>query len=154
MKEQTEVNVRKKEKKNEGNVAIGCCVVVFIVLIVVIVWGVQKSSKTNEPTPTNKSQSSDEIKNIGSEAKLHIDDVPYIFVAINKSSGQEMNKFFLANDSTGLAELQLGNRIFKVDNDTKVKILDVAVWDGLYEIRILDGSNAGKSGWTSTAFVK
>jgi len=140
----------------ENNKAVGCCVLIFIILIVAIIWAVvgRESPKTNEPTKTNQNQNSDEIKSIGSEAKLHIDNIPYIFVAIDKTSGQKMNKSFLANDSTGLAELQLGNRIFKVNNDTKVKILDIAGWDGLYEVRILDGSNAGKSGWTSTAFVK
>lgn len=140
------------ENKNNPKVTGGICLLLFIIALITI--GVMSciskddsSNKISTPTPTP-------IKSMGVEAKIHVDNISFVYAAADKDSAKQLNNRLLANDNVGISELVVGGKVFQVENDIKIKILDVDVWNGLYQVRFLEGKNINRSGWVSEGFVK
>jgi len=60
-----------------------------------------------------------------------------------------------AKDAVGLQMMTDRGEMFWTSNGTKARILENRqIWDGSYDVRILDGPLYGQEVWTSGAFVK
>lgn len=142
-----------ENKKDSSKGAFPCipCLACLTVIAPVIVIFVILALASNSG---NDTQLSGYYKQVGEEAKIYLAETAYIYAAIDKTSGEQLNKRLLAKNYTGVTEMELSGNIFRVENDTKVKILDAVALSGLYEVRILEGKNMGQSAWVMNAFVK
>ncbi|MCJ7481482.1 MAG: hypothetical protein MUO31_00800 [Thermodesulfovibrionales bacterium] len=68
-----------------------------------------------------------------------------ITLAIDKEALKEMIKTVLAKDRPGFNELYYAGKIFYVDSNTRVNVIDRAV--GLSRVRILEGPQKDNAGW-------
>jgi len=80
------------------------------------------------------------------------------FLAADLLSLERMNKLALANDLTGVQNLTLEGRLFFIEEDTPVKVIQVI--GKIAEVRIMGGGEKvlnpkiGSSGWIYTDFLK
>jgi hypothetical protein len=88
---------------------------------------------------------------IGEEAILHCEGGAdkLIMVTIDKDTYDEAWKAQRINDTHGLLELNF--KLFLVNNNTKVKVLDMDF--GKRRVRILEGDKEGLAGWVPEEWV-
>ena len=163
---------KQKEKKNEGNVAIGCCAVVFIVLIVVIIWAIRsntskESSNSNKPvqigTQKNETPSSQSTNQTNSSNRYTpgrettLKDMGLLFMGTSEENWNKLLKYIQANDNMGVAQMLSDGEALEVDGGSKIKVIEVNVhWTtgAIDHIRVLGGKNALREGWISDTFVQ
>ncbi len=148
--EKIKAELNAKEAKDG---TIGCLVFLGIVVVVMLYFFVFKSisDATGISAPT-KTTTSSNIKSIGQRGKLFSEKDSSVLIAVDEKSLKELIKVFAADDEAGFAELLISGKVFEVNNNTNVLILDVGY--GSYKIRILDGERAYETGWTFKEFVK
>ena len=91
--------------------------------------------------------------NIGDTIVLYesIDNVPiYKTFEAYKKSGDALVKGDFEDTHKEL--IDSGDK-FYVKSGTKARILDIKVFSETYQIRILDGSNEGETGWVSQSYA-
>lgn len=89
---------------------------------------------------------------IGSEAKLYKDNGDQIPLASDKETYEEMIRAAAIKDEYGWKALILDKRIFLVNSETKILILDSK--DVSLKVRILEGNLIRQEGWVSSDTVK
>jgi hypothetical protein len=73
-------------------------------------------------------------------------------VAIDQASYNAFSKARLAKDNTGITQLILQGRLFSVEKNTKVKVIDQETF--VRKIRILTGKFKDEAGWVAADYVK
>lgn len=105
-------------------------------------------------TPRTEEKKSDFV-GIGEKGILSMEGLSSIWVAVDKESYNAFTKAFYAGDEHGYMELLLLGKVFMVENDTAVLVIDHwGFLDIAYRIRVLEGTHEGKGGWVSYKFVK
>lgn len=88
---------------------------------------------------------------IGSEAYLHA-EVPYPHIAVDEKALDSYIKALVSGDSPyGVTDLYAKRKLFQVNNDAKVRIIDLRI--GKVQIRFLDGDATGRSGWVIPEWI-
>jgi hypothetical protein len=88
----------------------------------------------------------------GEKARLQIEGVESIGVAIDGEAFDELIQARIAHDTYGILELMLSGRVFTIENSTMALVLD----GGLFKtrVRILNGRGQGKAGWVPSEWVR
>jgi len=116
----------------------------FIVMFIII------SATTSPTTPSVNTSLSQTGLSIGQDGYIKVSTAK-IVVGIDKATEDEIVSSSIAGDTTGVALLVLDGKAFFVENGTKVKVIDKTM--ASVRIRILDGEEAGNSGWVPFEFV-
>jgi hypothetical protein len=146
-KAKLEAQGRLKAKEN----ATGCAVLILLLFFGYLYFNFLGND--TKPTKANIQDSPDQISNestdkytLGSESSLFVNNMDYWYLATNEDNFTQFIKTASAEDNIGLAEMMSKNQIFKINNGTKLKIID-SNWTGGIEVRVMDGEQIGKSGW-------
>lgn len=129
---------------------------VIAVVTLLLSSGDETKKSTNTPSATIEGKTTKTLS-VGDEGILNwhsdkndcTDTTP---VAVDKEALSRMLKLADADDTIGLGALVVEGRVFNVKSCTKVKVIDRSL-SGV-EIRVMDGSQLGKSGWVVMEFVK
>jgi hypothetical protein len=87
---------------------------------------------------------------VGSKVTVYNSGGDYAIVAVDKDSFNRVLDLIYANDTTTMKVMYLAGKLFTVDNNTPVLVLDKAVFNhnqSVFKIRVLKGQNADKVGW-------
>jgi hypothetical protein len=87
---------------------------------------------------------------VGAKVTVYNSAGDYAVVAVDEDSFNKLLDSIYANDTTTMKVMLLGGKLFTVDNDTPVLVLDKAVFNHLqsvFKVRVLQGENADKVGW-------
>ena len=76
-----------------------------------------------------------------------------IWVGTTRENFNELFKYLFAKDAIGVYELFYNKQVISLKPGTRVKIIDIT-WDGLYQIRVLEGRYVGSLGWLPWEWVK
>lgn len=98
------------------------------------------------PEPVKIASKSTSIE-FGDEVFINTED----FAGVTEEDCDVLLKAFRAKDNYGVAELINQGRVFKVTPNTKAKVIGRTIT--LYELRILEGNNQGKSGFLPVEYV-
>lgn len=135
---------------------IGCATIIGIIVVIGFLVSITGESKksTDAPTATAEgkktlSVSDEGILNWHDDKNDCTDTTP---VAVDKDTLSRLIQLASADDIVGMRALVIEGRAFNVNNCTKVKVIDRSV-SGV-EIRIMEGSQFGRSGWVVMEFVK
>jgi len=132
----------KIDKPNKNQNYIGCLAIIgFIIIVTIIICLVDKAP--SRPTSSIR---------IGSEAKLYQSEGHQIPAAIDYDIYEEMVNEAAAHDTIGWQQLILEGKLFVIDNDTKVLVLDSKGF--ALKVRILEGEYLGQVAWVSLDAVK
>lgn len=132
-------------------------IVGIIVALSLLVSSSNESNKsTNTPSVTAESK---KTLAVGDEGILNwhddkndcTDTTP---VSVDKDALSRLRQLASANDLFGMRALVLEGRAFNVNNCTKVKVIDLSPLVSGVEIRVVEGSQFGRSGWVVMEFVK
>jgi zinc-ribbon domain len=72
-------------------------------------------------------------------------------VAVDQDSSDQLIKAQAINDQHAVVQLLLAGKVLSVNDGTKVKVIDSTFT--LRQVRILEGSHEGRSGWVPLEFV-
>jgi hypothetical protein len=108
----------------------------------------QQASESTKPSRSGPSG----VKPVGDEGKLYVEGLSTITVAVDEGSFSELTRVLLARDEYAYKELQLRGKIFRVENDTRVLILE----NGFTKVRVrfLEGKQKGADGWIPREWLK
>jgi hypothetical protein len=98
------------------------------------------------------SQRPSSVKSVGDEGRLYVDNLSTVTVAIDEDAYRELDKVFIAKDQYGYNELQRRGKIFSVENNTKVLILENNF--AKVKVRFLEGTRRGLAGWIPREWLK
>lgn len=110
------------------------------VLIGCLMFGCGAPSETTAPA------------SVGSEAVIRAPNLDTVYLAIDKESFNMWTKACVAKDYIGMAQLESAGLVFPVPNGTKVLVIDRDTF--IRQVRILEGSAFGKSGWLPFEWLK
>jgi RNA polymerase subunit RPABC4/transcription elongation factor Spt4 len=131
-------------------------VIVFLVLTQKPETQIDSTStdrRTEEAAPTAEKGHQD-IITTGEVGRLAIANRGEIIVCIDVESLDEVTKFAVAHDNTGIAQLMLAGGAYFVEQNTRVRIIERAGFlANKTRIRILSGAQAGRDGWVPSEFV-
>jgi hypothetical protein len=121
-------------------------------LIIFIASGDEKST----PAPANTPTATEQTLSIGEEGIINYntdrnDCSGQAILGISKEAQDKITKASVAKDNVGLAQLVLTGEAFMVNNCTKVKVIDSAMF--LRQVRILEGEQFGEAGWLPYEWV-
>ena len=88
----------------------------------------------------------------GEKAVLSVSNSKDVLVAVNLQDYEESRKLIMAGDEQGLAQMIMALRLFSVDNNTPVLVIDRET--SKRRIRIQEGPQKGLSGWVPDEYVK
>lgn len=89
---------------------------------------------------------------IGEEGRLYIDGSSPIGVSVDKESLNELISSIIIHDSSGIQNLILKGKVFIVEEDTRILVIDRGFTST--KVRILEGGNTGMAGWVPSEWVK
>ncbi|MCG2686668.1 hypothetical protein L6278_00850 [Candidatus Parcubacteria bacterium] len=126
--------------------SVGCLGIVIIFIIILVV------SASGDKAPVNKNAS----LGIGEDGFLNnnketTDCTGISILGTTKENYSNFVKAQVADDKTGYLQMIGDGKLFPIDNCTKVKVIDTAIFSR--QIRILEGSHIGASGWIALEFV-
>ena len=87
----------------------------------------------------------------GDTITLNVGESGHALVADWDDHG-DLVKFSIAGDEIGFLKMLRTGRAFVVTSGTQVKVIQTGII--AYEVRVLDGGNAGRSGWIEREFLK
>jgi len=134
-------------------------VVAALVLAVMVVSGsffvTRRLASGNEPSsnPTaeaSPSSAASGINGVGSEARLSVGNSKSIPVSVDEKAVDELMNTLGNNDR--VEELVRLGRLFRVDNNTKVRILEYG--SGKTKVRILEGDSLAIDGWVPERWIR
>lgn len=133
--------------------AIAIGVFIFVVVLIATNAGTEKIAGNEKASPTTQSKN----LSVGDEGVLNFNDnvsdcSSEVVVGTDEETESTITKVSLAKDEYGITELITTGKAFVVPNCTKVKIIDTKVTT--MKIRIIEGTQANKSGWVPYEFVK
>ena len=73
-------------------------------------------------------------------------------LTINKDGQDELMTALEVGDNTGLVLMLLDGKAFTVDNCTKAKVIDTAMF--LRKVRIMEGESIGQAGWLPMEWIR
>jgi hypothetical protein len=135
-----------QEEKTKQSVTAGF----LFISVVALVVGYFSFCSGNSPS-TQSTQDSRHV-GIGENARLSTGSPGQIPVAMDTEALDALNKAAAAKDEIGYRELFANGRMFAVDENTKVLVIDSGIFKT--QIRILEGPYSGKSGWVPFEWVK
>ena len=94
---------------------------------------------------------------VGSKVTVYNSGGDYAIVAVDKDSFNKLVDSIYANDTTTMEDMRQAGKLFTIDNNTPVLVLDKAVLNhnqSVFKIRVLKGQNAGKVGWLPARAIK
>ena len=94
---------------------------------------------------------------IGSQVTVYNSAGDYAIVAVDEESFNKLVDLIYANDLTTMQVMFQGGKLFTVNNNTPVLVLDKAVLNRLqsaFKVRVLKGQNADKVGWIPARATK
>lgn len=75
-------------------------------------------------------------------------EVESVFVAVSEEVHDRFMQLAGANDRHGVAQLAVAGQVFMIPGGTKVRVIQDKGWlPALFEVRVLEGEHAGRSGW-------
>jgi hypothetical protein len=89
---------------------------------------------------------------LSGEARLSVPGLQQIPLARTKDALNRYNRASAVDDQQEYLNLILGDEMIFVPNGTKVTIIDPGF--SVYQVRVLDGSEAGSSGWVPREWVR
>ena len=134
-------SVMPREKISGATIFFICCCSFFgIIFVFVFLFGT---------APYRQSTSEGTKYSAGSIGWLYSDKSNIVFISVDEVSMWELIRAAKINDVYGLLDLIRAGKLIEAKNWTKVMILDVITgkYEGMYRIRCLDGSNAGRAGY-------
>ena len=105
----------------------------------------------NSPRPSPAS-----LLNPGVEARLVIGNIEQLYVAIDEDIYDEFRNVIQIKDGYGMLELFQAGKIFEVDNDIRVLLIERGTTFTVttsWKVRVLEGSNLGKAGWVHHSWI-
>lgn len=121
-------------------------VILFTIVLAMIAVG---SCVSGDGKTTTESRPS-----VGSEARLYGEGSAPFWVAVDEEAFEELMTAIAAKDNYGITELMLAGRVFIVQNNTRVLVLDQHAGLAATKVRILEGENTGMAGWVPYEFVR
>jgi len=118
----------------------------FIIILVLFAWIVSLCTRTYRGVTTSTSSVS-----IGQEGVLDSGS-ELTPVAIDKTAFDEWTKARVAKDEQGMLQLILQGRIVSVEKNTRIKVIDQAMF--IRKVRILDGKHQDMAGWVAYEYIK
>jgi len=148
-----EKNFALSGKRHKSLTGCGGLLIIFIIIIVIIII-TSSSTPNTEPQKINN-QTNTEVQNNSAgvgENGILVSQNEEIAIPITKEYYDEMVKLSVANDTMGIAEMALDDKIFFVKTGTKVLVIDRETFSR--QVRILEGENIGRSGWVPFEFIQ
>lgn len=139
-----EIEAGKTKGKSPSRTCLGVILFTIILAMIAVVLCVSSDGKT-----TTESGPS-----VGSEARLYGEGSAPFWVAVDEEAFKELMRAVAAKDNYGITELMLAGRVFIVQNNTRVLVLDQHPGLAATKVRILEGENAGMAGWVPHEFVR
>ena len=121
----------------------------LLLLVTVLLTGCTTTVQPPKPSPTPFLRS-------GDEARLILGDVETFFIAIDKDVYDEFRKAANVKDTLGMLELVQDDKLFMVDSNTKVLLLErgTTFWTTTsWRVRVLEGSSRGRAGWLHKSYI-
>ena len=137
----------KGSKQGVGVVSLVSAAIVFGVLAYLLS---QKSQYQREPQvePSSEAASS---RDVGSDAVLRVESGDVV-LCVDESAYSEFLKLALAKDYLGMGKMEGTGRLFRVPSGTKARVIDSGFEKR--QVRIMDGSSFGRSGWLTSTVVQ
>jgi hypothetical protein len=76
-----------------------------------------------------------------------------LYVGATEADAEELGKLVKASDDLGLEKLKATTNVLAIASGTKVRVIEHNWFKSLFRVRILEGKETGKSGWTSKQFL-
>lgn len=145
--EQTQAVTKKKFYKSKW----------FWILAISIFIGIMASNSNDSPSSvsTNTQQvarEKDYVQSVGENGYLR-NGLDNVLVSASREALSAITKASIAHDDVGIEQVVASGQAFFVKAGTKVLIIDSPSM-GVKEIRITDGTLAGKNGFVPMEFVK
>lgn len=122
------------------------CVVALVVVAIVVLVGIAASNGSLDTTTTSQGlPEGSGGGGVGAEGVLRVEGADAVTLARTKDDFDAFQKAHLANDDYGIRALFNSDRIFNVQRDTDVRVIDRSLT--LYQVRVLSGPHEGESGW-------
>lgn len=137
---------RKEYKWTLGKIS---CAVILVPMILVFVITLGRNSNN---TNSDSSSTTQQKVSVGQEGFLRVGDKQDdVLLATSEKALDEIIKSSIAKDNVGIAQIVLDGRAIFVPYNTKVLVIDLSV--GKRKVRILEGKNAGVTGWVPYEFI-
>ena len=142
--------VKEKPQVSKKNKSFPCLALIIIIIIIIIVaiWILGSSSVSQNGGGSNTSSSNS--PSIGEKGRLHSGS-GYALAADNLTTLDELVSAANANDMYGIRELIAQGRVYRVEDETPVLVIDKSF--PATQVRILSGVYAGYSCWVPYEFV-
>ena len=88
----------------------------------------------------------------GAEATLHIDGVTSILLAVDEQTLNQLMNALPAKDNPKIEAMVQSGKLLRVDNDTRVRILETGT--GKTKVRILEGAQLMADGWAPERWLR
>jgi len=121
-------------------------------VIAVLILKEPDSRSTAQGTQSSRSQASSRVLSVGDEGRLHAGNLSTVTIAVDEDAYSELDDVFIAKDEHGYQQLQLRGKIFSVENDTRVLVLENRF--AKVRVRFLDGTKKGRDGWIPREWLK
>ena len=141
-KAKKETGAEKTKTRSPYRTCLGVILFTIILAMIAVVLCISSDGKT-----TTESGPS-----VGSEARLYSEGSAPFWVAVDEEAFDELISAVVAKDNYGIMELTLAGRVFIVQNNTKVLVIEPGFTKT--KVRILEGENAGMAGWVPYEFVQ
>ena len=153
----------KSEGKSEGGSNRKTVLVAGVVAAAVIIAGIifarapilgrkGKDGNVSDKSGTSPKSAGRGNLQAGSEASLYVNGLDSIPVAVDEQALSELMMEFPAGRSERVEALVQAGKVFRVDNDTRVRILEVG--SAKLKIRALEGGNLTLEGWVPERWVR
>jgi hypothetical protein len=130
---------QKVQRKKASKVVLGGCLAVLAIpVLIVIAFGIFYSSQSYNAIP------------VGSEVTLS-GSGEWVAVAVDMDAFEAYRDAKKANNKAAIALLALSERLLLVDNGTKARTVSDGIF--LYEVRILGGNYAGRTGYLEKDWI-
>jgi hypothetical protein len=127
----------------------------LLIAITVVFWMSQERSGSppaGSPPAGGAPQRTAGSVTQGSEATLHLDAAPSIFVSVNEQALNELMNALPARDDSKIEALVQSGQLIRVANDTGVRILETG--GGKTKVRILQGGYSMAEGWVPERWLR
>jgi hypothetical protein len=104
-----------------------------------------QASRSGSSTPSR-------VISVGEEGRIYVASLRTVTVAVDEDAYSELDKVFIAKDEYGYKRLELRGKIFSVENDTRVLILENSL--AKVRVRFLEGKKQGLDGWIPREWLK
>lgn len=137
-----EIEAEKTKGRSPSRACLGIILITIVLTMIPVVLCVSSDGKT----------ATESYPSVGSEARLYVEGEGPIMVAVDEGAYDELIDVVIAKDNIGLMNLMLAGKVFNVQNNTKVLVIDIGRFRT--KVRILEGENWGMAGWVPYEFVR